>query len=147
MIPLAVISLALAWWPPYADRRDLLTIDGQGCRMLGLVGLVLGAILRVGPMFLLGDRFTWPLASQRDHGLHTSGFYRVVRHPSYCGAVVGGVGWVLLFRCMTGLILVALLFPFFLPVIRAEERLLDEEFGNAYRDYQGRTWKLIPYLY
>lgn len=147
LIPLALISLALAWLPPFSDRRDLLTIDGGAARSVGLILLVAGAILRVGPMFLLGDRFTWPLAAQREHPLLTSGLYRMIRHPSYAGALVGAVGWVLLFRSGAGLFLVALLFPFFLPVIDAEEALLQAEFGEAYAAYRRRTWRLIPFVY
>lgn len=72
-------------------------------------------------MFALGDRFTWPLATQPDHRLVASGFYRHIRHPSYSGALVGGIGWVLLFRSGLGLILVASLVPFLLPLIHDEE--------------------------
>ncbi len=147
LIPLAMISLGLAWLPPSSDRRDFLTIDGDVARSVGLVFLIVGAILRVGPMFFLGDRFTWPLAAQREHPLLTSGLYRTIRHPSYAGALVGAVGWVLLFRSGLGLILVALLFPFFLPVIAAEEALLQAEFGEAYAAYRRRTWRLIPFVY
>jgi len=147
LIPLSLISLALAWVPPFADRRDLAAFGGEAVRYLGLALLILGAVGRVGPMFLLGDRFTWPLATQREHPLLTTGFYRWVRHPSYAGALVGAVGWVLLFRSGLGLILVALLFPFFNPVIQAEEALLLAEFGADYRAYQRRTWRLVPWLY
>ena len=147
LVPLALISLALAWFPPFADRRGLGTIDGDSARYLGVALLAVGAFLRVAPMFLLGDRFTWPLASQREHPLLTSGVYRLIRHPSYAGALVGAVGWVLLFRSGPGLVLVVLLFPFFLPVILAEEALLLDEFGEAYATYRRRTWRLIPFVY
>ncbi len=147
LIPLALISLALAWFPPFADRRNLATVGGEPIRYAGLLLLILGAIGRVGPMWLLGDRFTWPLATQRSHTLLTTGLYRVVRHPSYAGALVGAIGWVLLHRCGLGLILVALLFPFFDPIIRAEESLLLAEFGQGYATYRRRTWRLVPWVY
>ena len=144
LAPLAVISLALAWLPAHADRHDLATIDGDLARYLGLGLLLIGAVMRVGPMFLLGDRFTWPLASQSGHALLTTGCYRWVRHPSYGGALIGAIGWALLFRSGLGLILVGCLFPFFLPVIRAEESLLIDEFGKAYKEYVARDVALDP---
>ena len=147
LIPLAVLSLALAWFPPFADSRNLATFEGPGLRALGLLLPSLGDVLRVGPMFLLGDRFTWPLATQREHPLLTTGLYRIIRHPSYAGAWVGALGWVLLSRSGLSLILVALLFPFFNPVIGAEEAALQAEFGEAYAHYQRRTWRLIPGIY
>ena len=147
LIPLAVIGLALASLPPWADRHDWLTFGGTAVRSVGLALLLAGAVLRVGPMFLLGDRFTWPLATQPGHALLTTGLYRWVRHPSYAGAWLGAMGWALLFRSGVGLVLAALLFPFFDPVIRAEEASLLAEFGDPYERYQRRTWRLIPWIY
>jgi protein-S-isoprenylcysteine O-methyltransferase Ste14 len=147
LVPLTLISLGIAVLPAYDDRRDLLTIDGDATRYVGLVLLTIGAWLRVGPMFVLGRRFTWPLASQEESRLMTTGFYRFVRHPSYLGAFVGGIGWVLAFRSGLGLILILLLLPAFLHVVRAEEALLMEEFGEDYAAYRRRTWRVIPFVY
>ena len=147
LAPLGLISLGIAGVPAYDDRHDLATIDGEATRYLGLVLMAVGSVLRVGPMFVLGRRFTWPLASQEKHALMTTGFYRVIRHPSYLGAFLGGIGWVLVFRSGLGLILMALLLPGFLPVVRAEEKLLMAEFGEQYEAYRKRTWRLVPFLY
>jgi protein-S-isoprenylcysteine O-methyltransferase Ste14 len=147
LAPLGLISLGIAGVPAYDDRHDLATIDGDATRYLGLILLVVGAVFRVGPMFVLGRRFTWPLASQEKHALMTTGFYRVIRHPSYLGAFLGGIGWVLVFRSGLGLFLMALLLPGFLPVVRAEEKLLMAEFGEQYEAYRKRTWRLVPFLY
>jgi len=137
----------MAWLPAHDDRRDLATIDGEAARYLGLALLVVGGVLRVGPMFVLGDRFTWPLATQRGHKLLTSGFYRFIRHPSYSGALLGESAGSLLFRSGLGLILIALLLPCFLPLIGAEESLLQSEFGEGYVAYRSRTWRLLPFVY
>ncbi|MBX6316760.1 MAG: isoprenylcysteine carboxylmethyltransferase family protein [Isosphaeraceae bacterium] len=147
LVPIALITVALAWLPAYTDRRDLGTLDGDMVRYLGLALLAIGSVLRVGPMFVLGRRFTWPLATHEEHRLVTTGFYRFIRHPSYLGALLGGIGWVLVFRSGIGLLLMGLLVPVFLAVIRAEEALLRSEFGEAYAAYQRRTWRLLPFLY
>jgi protein-S-isoprenylcysteine O-methyltransferase Ste14 len=147
LAPLVVLSLGIAAIPPFADRRGILTIDGDLARYSGLILMAVGATFRVGPMFVLGRRFTWPLACQERHELVRSGFYRWVRHPSYAGAFLGAIGWSLVFRSGLGLILVALLLPAFLPVVRAEEALLIQEYGDAYEAYQRRTWRLFPFLY
>ena len=148
LAPLAGLSLALAVGPGYDDRLGWLPIGGGDLvRGLGLGMTLAGSVLRVGPMFVLGRRFTWPLASQPSHRLETTGFYRYVRHPSYIGAFLGGIGWALVFRSGLGLILMALLLPAFLPVAIAEETLLEAEFGEVYRDYRRKTWRLIPFVY
>jgi protein-S-isoprenylcysteine O-methyltransferase Ste14 len=147
LAPLVILSLGIAVLPPFTDRREILTIDGDASRYCGLALMLVGSILRVGPMFVLGRRFTWPLASQEKHRLIQSGFYRWVRHPSYAGAFLGAIGWALVFRSSVGLILVALLLPAFLPVVFAEEDLLVAEFGEGYKAYRRKTWRLIPFVY
>jgi len=77
----------------------------------------------------------------------TTGFYRFIRHPSYLGALLGTVGWVLVFRSGIGLLLTVLLIAMLVIVIRAEESLLLSEFGEEYAAYQRRTWLLLPFLF
>ena len=147
LVPLVAISLLIAVVPAHDDRHEIATVDGHATRWLGLALMSLGALLRVGPMFVLGRRFTWPLASQEAHRLMTTGFYRHVRHPSYLGALLGGIGWVLVFRSGLGLGLIALLIPAFLPMVLAEEALLAAEFGEEYERYRQKTWRLVPFVY
>lgn len=145
--PGVLFFLAVAGLPAFADRRDLGTIDGDSTRYLGLFLLTVGGVLRVGPMFALGHRFTWPLATQEDHRLVTSGFYRYIRHPSYLGALLGMIGWVLVFRSGIGLLGAFLIVPPFIGLLRAEEAMLLSEFGEDYAEYRRKTWRLFPFLY
>jgi protein-S-isoprenylcysteine O-methyltransferase Ste14 len=145
--PAVLVFLALAYLPAYADRSDVWTLDGNVVRYLGLTLLSVGIVFRVGPIFVLGRRFTWPLASQEEHRLVTTGFYRFIRHPSYLGALLGTAGWVLVFRSGIGLLLTVLLIAMLVIVIRAEESLLLSEFGEEYAAHQRRTWRLLPFLF
>jgi len=77
----------------------------------------------------------------------TSGIYGVIRHPSYLGLMLYSVGWALVFRSGVGLLLVALMVPPLLARIRSEETLLRTHFGSEYKQYQARTWRMIPGLY
>jgi protein-S-isoprenylcysteine O-methyltransferase Ste14 len=148
LVPMFVVFLAILIVPTYTDRREIWTLDGDAVRYLGLAMLAIGLVFRVGPMFALGRRFTWPLASQdEDHRLLTTGFYRYIRHPSYLGGLVAMFGWALVFRSAIGLILNALLVPVFIGFIPKEEALLKKEFGVAYDVYQQRTWRMVPFVY
>ncbi len=46
-----------------------------------------------------------------------------------------------------GLLTMSALIPLVLNRIRIEERMLIEEFGDAYRTYRQTTHKLIPFIY
>jgi protein-S-isoprenylcysteine O-methyltransferase Ste14 len=141
------IGLTAAYLPPYTDRIDLLTIDGETIRWLGVLLYVAGGVLRIRPVFVLGRRFSGLVAIQPEHRLVTTGIYGVIRHPSYLGLVVTGLGWGLAFRSGVGVLLALALFPPLIARIEAEEALLRAHFGARYEAYRARTARLIPGIY
>jgi protein-S-isoprenylcysteine O-methyltransferase Ste14 len=143
----AAIGVLLFVLPPYTDSRDVLVLDGDLVRYTGLVVYIVGCVLRVGPMFALGERFRWPLAIQDEHRLVTTGFYRYVRHPSYLGFLLMIVGWALVFRSVIGVALALVPALFAKVAIAAEEAILLQEFGDRYAEYQRRTWRVVPFVY
>lgn len=142
-----VIGLLDAYLPAWTDRRDFWTLDGDTVRWLGVVLFAAGGALRIGAVFVLGNRFSGLVAIQPGHKLVTTGMYGVIRHPSYLGLLVNSLGWGLAFRSGAGVLLVALLIPPLLARIHAEEKLLLDQFGGEYRAYRDRTWRLIPGIY
>ena len=144
---LAVLGLLSAYAPAYTDRIGFWTIDGESLRWAGVLLFAAGGALRLWPVFVLGDRFSGLVAIQAGHTLVTAGIYRVIRHPSYLGLLVSAFGWGLAFRSGAGVLLAALMILPILARIRAEERLLREEFGATYEAYRARTSRLIPGVY
>ncbi len=129
------------------DRWDVLTIDGETTRWLGVALSIGGGALRIAPVFVLGKRFSGLVALQPRHELVTDGLYGVIRNPSYLGLLIGTLGWALAFRSGVGVLLTACLLPPLVARMRAEEALLAEAFGAQYETYRARTWRLIPGLY
>ena len=144
---IALIGLLDLYLPAYTDRQEFWTIDGNAIRWLGVVLFAAGGALRIGPVFVLGRRFSGLVAIQPGHTLVTNGAYGLIRHPSYLGLLVNALGWGLAFRSGVGVLLTALLIPPILARIRAEEALLRTHFGGEYDTYCARTSRLIPWLY
>jgi protein-S-isoprenylcysteine O-methyltransferase Ste14 len=147
LIAFGIIGLLDGYVPAYTDRIGLWTIDDDTVRWLGVMVFAAGSVLRILPVFILGDRFSGLVAIQPGHTLVTNGIYSVIRHPSYLGLLLVSLGWVLAFRSGAGLLLTACLIPPLLARIRAEEALLLEQFGDEYRAYRARTSRLIPGIY
>jgi len=147
LIAFGVIGLLSGYLPAYTDRMEFWTIDGDAVRWLGVVLFAVGGVLRLWPVFVLGDRFSGLVAIQPGHTLVTSGVYGVIRHPSYLGLLVNALGWVLAFRSGVGVLLAVLMIPPLIARIGAEEALLRSEFGDAYDAYRARTSRLFPGLY
>ncbi len=147
LLPFLIIGLVLGWLPAYTDRRDIGTVDGDVVRYLGAAIYVVGIVLRLAPVFVLGRRFSGLVAIQEGHELVTGGLYRVIRHPSYLGLLLGLLGWALVFRSAIGVLVSLLLIPLLVARMNSEEALLESEFGRQYADYRRRTWRLLPFLY
>jgi protein-S-isoprenylcysteine O-methyltransferase Ste14 len=142
-----VIGLTSAFLPAYTDRIGFWTIDGEAARWAGVLLFIVGGVLRIWPVFVLGNRFSGLVAIQPGHSLVTTGIYGVIRHPSYLGLLVNALGWGLAFRSGVGILLTALLVPPLLARIGAEEKLLHAYFGEAYESYRARTSRLIHKIY
>jgi len=79
--------------------------------------------------------------------LITSGPYRFIRHPMYIAQIIAVIPLIYehytVYRMAALLILiVTLIFK-----LHYEEQRLIEHFGTAYKDYQKRSKKLLPYLF
>jgi protein-S-isoprenylcysteine O-methyltransferase Ste14 len=143
----AVIGLVQAYVPAWTDRHDIWSLGGDTVRWVGVVLFAGGGILRLWPVFVLGNRFSGLVAIQQGHTLVTDGIYSVIRNPSYLGLLLNGLGWSLAFRSWAGIILTALLIPPLVARMASEERLLHDQFGADYDAYYAHTARLIPGLY
>jgi protein-S-isoprenylcysteine O-methyltransferase Ste14 len=110
--------------------------------------MAVGLPLRAWALVTLGPFFTMPITILSGQSIVARGPYRLLRHPAYAGGVLTAVGLPLVFGTTIGfavtLVACAIVYPY---RIRIEERTLVERFGERYRDYSRRTWRLIPGLY
>ena len=111
------------------------------------VGLV-GVGVRWWAIRTLGARFTRDLQVATDHEIVVDGPYRLVRHPSYTGAILmfAGVG-VGLGNALSLALCLVLPAIGYLERIPREEELLRRELGEPYADYARRTRRLVPGVY
>jgi protein-S-isoprenylcysteine O-methyltransferase Ste14 len=145
--PVVLLTLGLAVLPAYLDGRNVWVADGAVTPYIGLALLTVGGALRLAAVMVLGRRFSGLVAIQEQHRLKTDGLYRTIRHPSYTGMLLYMAGFVLVFRCWLGLLLVAATFGILVARMNSEEALLESEFGEDYSSYRRRTWRLVPWIY
>jgi len=75
-----------------------------------------------------------------------TGAYRLIRHPIYCGLVVGAIGWSVAAWSIGAALTSVLLLLLFDAKSRREEVWLTAEFAG-YAAYRARTKRLIPGIY
>jgi protein-S-isoprenylcysteine O-methyltransferase len=116
--------------------------------IIGLLLFLGGVALRWYSIFYLGRFFTVDVAIAASHELIDTGPYRLIRHPSYTGALLAFVGFGL--SLGSWLVVLCLILPItavFLWRIRVEENALLDGLGDRYRVYMSRTRRLIPFVY
>ena len=113
---------------------------GLGCA----VGLA-GVALRWWAIRTLGAYFTRELQIAESHSVVVDGPYRLIRHPSYTGAIlmIAGVG-VGLANPLSVLACTVLPAAGYMRRIPSEEALLRTELGTPYVEYSARTKRLVP---
>jgi protein-S-isoprenylcysteine O-methyltransferase Ste14 len=132
-----------AGWPRFASYRPEPVL------------FILGVVAAFGAIILfrlthkaLGRMWSVSLQLREGHRLVTSGIYRTLRHPMYSAFWLMALAQALLLPNWVagpaGLVGFGLLFAL---RIGPEERMLEEAFGDEYRAYRNRTWRIIPHVY
>ena len=142
-----MLSFGFGIWLANA-RPDLRLPWSEQVYPLGLAIFVSGIALRWWSIWTLGKFFTVQVAIASDHRLIEQGPYRLLRHPSYTGSLMMFLGFGL---CIGNWLTLAVLLVPVLAVfawrIHVEEAALSETFGDAWRGYSRRTWRLLPWIY
>lgn len=114
------------------------------------VGLmVAGLAIRVYAVQTLGRAFSVYATVREGQSLVQSGPYRYLRHPTYTGVFLWLVGIGVALGNPASLITVVAV-PFIWGYryrIQVEETLLLGAWGDAYRDYMRRTYRLVPFVW
>lgn len=114
---------------------------------LGYLTALLGAGLLAWAHATLGAHFSPWLELRGDHSLVTTGPYRWVRHPIYSAGALIVLGAGLLSANLLVLVCPAIGLAVLLAVrLPDEEAMLEEQFGDAYRDWAAGTGRLLPRL-
>jgi protein-S-isoprenylcysteine O-methyltransferase Ste14 len=93
----------------------------------------------------LGANWSPGLALRYRHKLVTSGVYQHVRHPMYMAFWLGAIAQAMLIaNWLVGGVGLAAWGIFYAALVRAEERMMVEHFGDDYRRYIRRTGRLRP---
>ena len=117
-------------------------------QIAGLVILGIGIAMRSTAIAQLGRLHTPNVAVRADHQLRVTGLYRVVRHPSYLGALIAYLGFSLALGNWLSVLVIMTVMPCLYGYrIREEDAAMLAAFGDQYRAYCERTKRLVPWVY
>jgi len=114
----------------------------------GMVVLLAGLVLRGWSFKTLGQYFTHTVMVSSDQPVIVTGPYRVLRHPSYAGLILVGLGIGLASANWAGLAgLMLLSITALLWRIHIEESALAATLGDRYRAYAAQHKRLVPLVW
>ena len=111
--------------------------------IVGLIGLsfCLYAQVKMGSSWRVG------IDEKVKTQLITTGFYKLIRNPTYLGLFLLNIGVWLIWPTWT-IFLLNLLFYLFLEIqVRCEEDYLSSVHGEQYNEYKKRTKRYLPFIY
>ncbi len=133
-------------WDLVKQPLDLFTFPIHS--IIGLALVIFGLMIMLISQVTLFRNYSGTVVIREDHQLITHGIYRFTRNPIYLGGIIAVViGLPMFTASLYGFIAMLVLIPIILNRIRLEERLLTEEFQEAFQRYRETTKKLIPFIY
>jgi protein-S-isoprenylcysteine O-methyltransferase len=151
VMPISVISALLVGlfepWHWFFGEIPEYTFD-ETWNLLGFTLFIAGLTLRWVAILSLKKAFTVKVTILKGHKLKSNGVYRWMRHPSYTGMYIYTFGLGLALHSVLSVAI--LLWGVWYTThnrIPVEEAVLEDHFGQEYRDYKAKTWKLFPLIY
>ena len=116
--------------------------------LFGLPDWALLVICQIGGLFMAGGLIVMGMGWKRVHEaqgtLVTDGIYAVVRHPQYSGLFLVAIGMLIQWPTIATLIMFPILSVVYYRLAMREERIVEAQFGDAYRAYREQVPAFIP---
>jgi len=106
-------------------------------RIVGFAIALLATVLLFLARYQIGGSFS---VTPQARALVTHGLYSRIRNPIYVFSAVLLAGVFISFHFFWGLLLLLVLIPIQTVRARHESKVLEEKFGEEYREYRKRTW-------
>lgn len=106
----------------------------------------LGLIISYWAYYTLGNFYTFTLGIRKDHKIVSEGPYKYVVHPGYLGQFLIMIASLIfyrvniLFTCLQCLYVIYA----FNTRMKAEEEMLTKHFGEAYKTFISKRWRMVP---
>jgi protein-S-isoprenylcysteine O-methyltransferase Ste14 len=142
------IGVVLALMLTVPEIMYFFSINKISLLFFGVIIGLIGVWIRFSSMKILGRFYSRNVGMQGEHRLIQNGLYKYIRHPGYLGSFLTFLGFAISSSSIIAIIInIILFFLAYSYRIKIEERILVTLFGEQYKQYQSKTWRIIPFLY
>ncbi len=129
---------------PLGPLRGRFASQTEWLQLFGLIVTYAGLALAIWARLTLADNWSGRITVKVGHQLVTSGPYAFVRHPIYTGILICATGTALQVGEWRGVVAIPIIAVGCTIKAKKEERYMNTEFGERYRQYRQRTGFLVP---
>ncbi len=152
IVVVVLVILALRLFTPLRAQHPLtgsftLTPPTSIIGLIADIFTLAGLLVTVWARRTLGRNWSPMVVVKEKHELVEAGPYRYVRHPMYSGFILLFLGPVVWINSLYGYAFLAVVLIGMRIKSLNEERLLTEQFPDAYPEYKQRTKALIPFVW
>jgi len=115
-------------------------------RLFGVFLSLSGILMLVLTHRALGIHWSTTLQFKESHSLIATGPYSLIRHPMYISLSIIFVGLAIVSSFWPLWILTLLMIIFFFRIVKREEDMMIDEFGDEYVSYIEKTGRYLPRL-
>lgn len=105
---------------------------------------ILSNVLIVAGFWLLSASWRILYKAQQEKVLAVTGPYRYIRHPQYAAFILVMVGFLFQWPTLVTLVMFPILVWTYVRLSLKEEREVEREFGETYREYARKTPRFFP---
>jgi len=116
-------------------------------RVIGLVLFIIFSWVQVWVYKSLGKDYSQEIVVLKTHNLHTTGAYKLIRHPQYVCQLLSDLGiGIALMSYLAVPVVVLIEIPLFIMRAAYEDRLLAKHFGEEFSAYKKRSGFMFPFI-
>jgi protein-S-isoprenylcysteine O-methyltransferase Ste14 len=108
------------------------------------IRLILLGLILILELYFMGSGHVVVKHELRPQGVVFTGAFRYVRHPLYLGSMMFYLGLAVSTASLFSFLMVVVIFIFYNHIAGYEEKLLEDRFHEAYRNYKKTTGKWLP---
>ena len=142
LIPLLMWKIAGEVHPGTAQTVCLVVLAAAGIGLSVWSIVYMKNVGKGNPM----DAFNHEVAP-RTVNLMTDGPYKICRNPMLRGVFIYYIGLLIFLASWKAVAVFVVYFAIMMVQVSREEKRLEADFGDAYKEYCAKTKKLIPYIW
>jgi len=105
---------------------------------------ILSNVVIIAGFFLLAGAWRVLFVAQKEGKLASTGPYAYIRHPQYAAFILIMVGFLLQWPTILTVLMFPVLVVVYVKLAHREEREVEAELGDIWRDYAARTPRWLP---